>query len=833
MKYVLFFDEITQKDMPRVGGKNASLGEIMLALSRRQVRIPMGFAVTTEAYTRHLEANELVAPLKKILAPLGKNPTIEVLQKAGEAARDLIVSVPLPTDVAEEIVTAYTKLSRMYDNHEWLGVAVRSSATAEDLPTASFAGQQETYLYIEGPDALLQACVHGMASLFTDRALTYRREKGFDDFAVAISLGIQKMVRADEGASGVIFTLDPDSGARDFVAIEAIYGLGEALVQGLVNPDEYLVHKTTFAKGFKGVVRSLCGTKNQKLIHREQTLIAYERFQDSLFFTGEERIGSLPLLATALSRMPEEGLELVPVLPEDQQRFVLQSEEIHELTRMALAIEEHYSELKGSWMPMDIEWARDGRDGKLYILQARPETVYHGQKMPVFVRTSFVTPPPADAIAVRGRSVGSGIVSGTARLVTSIAEAEHFHPGDILVTDMTDPDWLPLMRKARALVTNRGGRTCHAAIVSRELGIPALVGTGNATELIAEGERITVECIPGSDGTVYRGSFAATRVELPLDSAKKSEDYRLYVNVSNPDEALIASQLPVDGVGLARLEFIVSSSLGIHPMACAQPEKMLDTTMHEAIAKRLGKDETLWGIKYTERLAQDIACIAAAFYPRPVLVRCTDFKSNEYRNLLGGSFFEPVEENPMLGFRGAARYIHESYLPAFALECRALMRARTVWGLDNIAILIPFVRSVHEARAVVSFLEAQGLRRGENGLQFYMMVEIPMNVLLLEHFAPFFDGFSIGSNDLTQLTLGVDRDSGLVSNLFDEHNAAVDELLHMALQKAHTVGKKIGICGQAPSDYPDIAEALIANGIDSLSLIPEAAVAFLVGQKQG
>lgn len=796
MNYIRFFDQITLADVPLVGGKNASLGELTRVLAAGDVRVPPGFAITADAYRLHLSEHHLTDQLKTLVATLGQKPTEEQVQCVGAEARQLIASKELPKTVADEVLQAYEMLSRLGQSEGWADVAVRSSATAEDLPNASFAGQHDSFLHITSPEALLNACVLCMASVFTDRALVYRREKGFDDFSVALSVGVQVMVRASEGASGVIFTLEPDSGSPNFVTVTSVYGLGESIVQGIVTPDEWLVHKETFSRGFRGIVRRILGSKAQKMVYPKGT-------------------------------QPEFRLQLESVSEAEQQRFSLSDEEIGALTRAALRVEEQYSKRVNRWMPLDIEWARDGSTQKLFIVQARPETVY-GAKGSVRLagQKRFVSQPPAESVVVRGRSVGTGIVSGTARLIKSPDEKHEFKKGDILVTDMTNPDWVSLMRDAGAIVTNRGGRTCHAAIVSRELGVIALVGTVSGTAEIRDGETITVECKTGSEGVVYRGSFATeTLPEVKQMAKKRTWGGSLYVNVADPDEALRVAQLPVDGVGLARLEFIISSQIGVHPLACVHPERVTDQKTIDAITVRLG-DQKRWADAYIERLAQSISCIAAAFYPRPVTVRCTDFKSNEYRDLLGGSLFEPAEENPMLGFRGAARYVNESYSAAFALECRALSQVRSIWGCTNMKILIPFVRSHAEAEAVLKKLDEHGLRRGGKGLEILMMIEIPQNVLAFEEYADLFDGFSIGSNDLTQLTLGVDRDSGLVSHLFEERSAAAKQLLFMAIEKAKKAQKPIGICGQAPSDFPDLAKELIAAGISSISLIPESAMTF-------
>lgn len=791
MKYIANFDQIKQVDVPQFGGKNASLGQMIRELGKNGIAVPGGFATTAQAYWHHIESNGLLEQMKTVMAELTDIHDLKKLQNVGARMRALVADAPLPDDLSKEIEQAYGELSKHYHPTELCDVAVRSSATAEDLPEASFAGQQETFLHIQGIENLLEACRKSMASLFTDRAIVYRREHGFNDFDVALSVGVQKMIRSDLAAAGVMFTLDTETGFRDAISISSAYGLGETVVQGTVNPDEFCVHKPMLEKGFKPIIKKFLGSKEHKLsYHNDKTVIE-------------------------------------PVAPAEQHQFSLSDDEVLKLAQYGVVIENYYSELHGRWSPMDIEWAKDGIDGKLYIVQARPETVHSRKKIEDgLVVYGFEEKPAQKTILVVGRSVGSAIATGKARVVGALQHLEEFHEGDIIVTDMTDPDWVPLMKKAGAIVTNRGGRTCHAAIVSRELGIPAVIGTGSATQVIADGADITIDCTQGSEGVVYDGIYPFKKTITHLDTVPKIP-IDLLVNIGNPDAAFHASFLPVDGVGLARLEFIISSILKVHPMSVISPDIVEDEHVREQISlSAAGYTDTR--TYFVQVLAQSIGMIAGAFYPRPVLVRLSDFKTNEYRDLLGGSYFEPVEENPMLGFRGAARYCSESYGPAFELECEALKYAREVMGFDNIKIMVPFVRTLTEAQASIDVLDRNGLKRGENGLKVFMMVEIPSNVLLIEEFAQYFDGFSIGSNDLTQLTLGVDRDSGELARLFDERDSAVKCMLQKALEGAKKSGTYIGICGQAPSDFPELAKFLIDQGINSLSLISDTVIPFLM-----
>jgi len=787
MKFIKPFETVTINDIPLVGGKNASLGEMVQNLGSKGVKVPNGFAITADAYRLHLAHNNLEAPIRQLLAQLNKND-LHAFAAIGQQIRNLISKAPLPVALVQEITQAYHDLCATY-KATMLDVAVRSSATAEDLPEASFAGQQETYLNIRGEQALLQACLNCFASLFTNRAISYRMDHQFDHMSVALSIGVQKMVRSDKACAGVIFTLDTENGFPDVVFITGSYGLGETVVQGAVNPDEFYVHKPTLKQGFRTVLKKRLGSKQHRLVYA----------QDGSTATRDE-----------------------PVPDDERRRFTLNDDEILHLAEQAMIIEDYYSALKGSCSPMDIEWAKDGIDGQLYIVQARPETI-HANKKNALVHEEFVLDRQAAhaaAILAKGKSVGRKIATGKARVINSAQEMSTVRPGEILVTDMTDPDWEPVMKVAAGIVTNRGGRTCHAAIVSRELGIPAIVGTGDGTARITAGQEITIDCSTGEEGVVFAGKVPFTINHIALNSLP-TPPVAIHMNLGNPDEAFSLAKLPAAGVGLARLEFIINNSIQVHPMALVHPEHITD-----AAEKKIINDLTVeYADKkayFVDKLAQEAGTIAAAFFPRPVIIRLSDFKSNEYRKLIAGSYFEPEEENPMIGFRGASRYHHPRYQDAFALECQAMKKIRDVMGLTNAILMIPFVRTVQEAKAVVATMAEHGLVQGKNSLQIFMMCEIPANVILIEDFAAIFDGFSIGSNDLTQTTLAVDRDSQLVSDIFDERNEAVKRMLQMAIAGAKKVGKKIGICGQAPSDYPEIAAFLVACGIDSMSLNPDA-----------
>lgn len=800
MKYIKYFEDIRISDVATVGGKNASLGEMITQLSSQGIRTPTGFAVTADAYWHYLNENQLVETMKTMMCTLNDVHDMAQLQKVGSEIRKRIVNAKMPEDLAQEIITAYHELSRKY-NQKKADVAVRSSATAEDLPTASFAGQQDTFLNVFGDEQLLQACKKSMASLFNDRAIVYRVEQGFDHFRVALSIGVQKMIRSDEAVSGVAFSLDTETGFKDVVMIEALYGLGESIVQGLVTPDEYMVHKPTLEDGYESIIKKMCGDKKTKIVYAK----------------------SIP---TSLQRAGDEKIKTVHVSSVDQKSFALTNEEIIELAHYVVAIEKHYSELKKSWSPMDIEWAKDGEDGKLYIVQARPETIYAGKNTLVLQQYIIKNASEKREVLATGLSIGHKIVSGAAQVVKSAKDIARIRVDDIIVTEMTDPDWVPVMKRAAGIITDRGGRTCHAAIVSRELGIPAIVGTKDGTKKIKSGDTITLDCSNGAVGTIYKGKVEFEVHEIPLAHIPQPS-VNVMVNSADPDSAFQTSFLPVAGVGLARLEFIITNFIKIHPMALIHPEKVSD----KKIRYEIDTITTAYSSKtdfFVEQLSQGIGMIAAAFYPRPVIVRLSDFKSNEYRNLLGGMYFEQQEENPMLGFRGASRYYHQQYKEAFALECAALLRVREHMGLKNVKVMVPFVRTVEEAEKVTKEMAMHGLVRGQDGLELVMMCEIPSNVMLIEEFSTYFDGFSIGSNDLTQLVLGIDRDSTLVAPLFDERNEAVKKMMVMAIEGAHKCGTYIGICGQAPSDYPEIAEFLIKNGIDSLSLNADSVIPFLM-----
>ena len=781
MKYIKTFAELKSDDVALVGGKNASLGEMYSALASAGIRVPNGFATTAEAYWHYMRHNELVERIAEKLAALDTRD-VQALATTGKIIRAWIMHAKMPEDLAEEIAAAYRQLGEEYGPYP--DVAVRSSATAEDLPNASFAGQQETYLNISGKQNLLHSCKRVFASLFTDRAISYRVDQGFSHMDVALSIGVQKMVRADRGCSGVMFTLDTETGFRDVVFINAAYGLGETVVQGTVNPDEYYVFKTTLNTGHEPIIKRQLGGKAIKMI-----------------YSADDAAG----LST----------RTVDVAREDRDTFALSDQEVLQLARYAVIIEKHYSARAGRAMPMDIEWARDGVSGDLFILQARPETVQTSAD--ALVQTIYKLDHSGETITV-GKSVGKKIASGRARVILEASDMGALREGEVLVTDITDPDWEPVMKIASAIITNRGGRTCHAAIIARELGIPAVVGTGNATQMIHGGEAVTVSCAEGDTGYIYRGELPFTITHIQLDEQTQPRT-KVMLNVGNPERAFEASRLPSAGVGLARLEFIINNSIRVHPRALlefATLDEDLRALISHIVAGYASPTEF-----FVERLAEGVGTIAAAFYPRPVIVRMSDFKSNEYASLIGGEHFEPREENPMLGFRGASRYFSDSFSECFAMECRAMKQVREDMGLDNVALMIPFVRNVEEAKSVLRLMAEHGLRRGENGLRIYLMCEIPANALLADEFIEHFDGFSIGSNDLTQLTLGVDRDSGILGG-FDERNPAVLKLMEMAIETCKRHQKYIGICGQAPSDFPEITEWLVKRGIASISLNPDS-----------
>jgi pyruvate,water dikinase len=777
-KMVLWFDELELADIPQVGGKNASLGEMRRELIPKGVSIPDGYAVTANAYRYLLKSSGVVDQMKQILSDLDTHD-LENLKTRGRQVRSLIYNSPFPKDLEDEIIAAYGKLCEEYGPNT--DVAVRSSATAEDLPDASFAGQQETYLNVTGNEALLEACKKCFASLFTDRAISYRVDKGFDHLSIALSIGVQKMVRSDLATSGVIFSIDTESGFKDAILITAAYGLGETVVQGSVNPDEFYVFKPTLKTGHRPIIQKKLGAKEIKMIYA--------------------------------AGKGGDATEIVPVPQEDCERFCLSDDEILQLARWTAIIEDHYSAEAGYFKPMDIEWGKDGRTGDLFILQARPETV-QSQK-DVNVLETYVLLESREPL-VTGTSVGARIGSGPVQVIKSVEEIKNFKKGEVLVTDMTDPDWEPIMKIASAIVTNKGGRTCHAAIVSRELGVPCIVGTGNGTKALLGVTHATVSCAEGEVGKVYEGllKFEIQRINAKNLARPRT---RIMMNLGNPENAFTLAAIPNDGVGLARLEFIINQYISIHPMALIQFDKVTDQAVRSKI-ETMTKGYPDRGDFFVDKLAQGVAKIGAAFWPNDVIVRMSDFKSNEYANLIGGSFFEPHEENPMIGFRGASRYYDEKYRAAFALECEAMKKVRNEMGLTNVKLMIPFCRTVEEGKKVIKVMADGGLVQGENGLEIYMMVEIPSNVIMIEDFGKIFDGFSIGSNDLTQLTLGLDRDSAEVAHIFDERNKAVMDLIRIAITKSNEMGKKIGICGQAPSDYPEFAQFLVECGIDSMSL---------------
>lgn len=775
--YTIEFQSLSMKDLNQVGGKNASLGEMICHLESAGVLVPTGFATTAEAFQCFLSENQLKEKIDELLLGLDVED-VEQLTKVGQAIRSLIEKAPFSSEFEQAVSLAYKKLSETI-GHDDFSVAVRSSATAEDLPDASFAGQQETILNVKGMEAILDAVKQVFASLYNDRAIAYRVHHGFKHQDVSLSVGIQQMIRSDIAVSGVMFTMDTESGFDQVVFVTSSYGLGEMVVQGAVNPDEFYVHKPALLAGHSAVVRRNLGTKAIKMIYSDDSSHATVKTMD--------------------------------VSPGEQRQFSLTKSEVEQLAQQAIIIENHYQR------PMDIEWAKDGIDGKLYILQARPETVKSRANKQVLERYSLKETGP---ILTEGRSIGQKIGQGKAKVIRDISEMHKVEPGDVLVSDMTDPDWEPIMKRASAIVTNRGGRTCHAAIIARELGIPAVVGCGDATTLIPDGESVTVSCAEGDNGYIYQGILPFERVELNVETMPDLP-VKVMLNVGNPERAFAFQSIPNAGVGLARLEFLISNTIGIHPKALLQYDSLKDKELKAFIAEKTAAYESPVEF-YIERLKEGVATIASAFYPKRVIVRLSDFKSNEYANLVGGSIYEPHEENPMIGFRGASRYVSPDFADCFALECEAIKRVREEMGLKNVEIMIPFVRTVSEASQVIDLLKEHGLERGKHDLKIIMMCELPSNALLAEAFLKYFDGFSIGSNDLTQLTLGLDRDSGLVASQFDERDEAVKTLLHMAISTCKKHNKYVGICGQGPSDHEDFAEWLMAEGIDSLSLNPDS-----------
>ncbi|PNX48467.1 MAG: phosphoenolpyruvate synthase [Thermoplasmata archaeon M8B2D] len=778
-----WFEDLTIKDVPSVGGKNASLGEMIRSLGQKGVNVPGGFAVTAYAYKYTIEKAGIDKKIREILSDLDTS-NLKNLAERGEKIRELIKMTPLPSELQEDIGRHYREMEKRYGKN--CDVAVRSSATAEDLPDASFAGQQETFLNVQGEKDLLEKVRECFASLFTNRAISYRVDKGFDHFSVYLSVGIQKMVRSDLASSGVIFSIDTESGFRDAVYITGAYGLGENVVQGAVNPDQFYVFKPTMKDGFKPILEKKVGTKEKRMIYDEKGTINQD------------------------------------VNNEDRRKFVINDDEIIKLAKWATIIEDHYKK------PMDIEWAKDGQTGDLYIVQARPETV-HSQKDAAVMQT-FVLEEKGN-ILVEGEAVGSKIGQGVVNVIHDAKDISNFEKGQVLVTDMTDPDWEPIMKIAGAIVTNRGGRTCHAAIISRELGIPCVIGTGNGTEIIKSDSQVTIDCSEGV-GRIYDGLLKFRVDELKLDQLPRTKT-QIMMNAGVPEKAFTQGQIPNDGVGLAREEFIINSYIGIHPLALIEYEKLKKMAFENPkiadVVKEIDKKTAGYENKvefFVDSLARGIAKIAAGFYPNDVIVRLSDFKTNEYANLIGGFMYEPEEHNPMIGWRGASRYYDEKFKPAFGLECKAIKKAREEMGLTNIKPMIPFCRTPEEGKKVIDIMNEYGLKQGESGLEFYVMCEIPSNVIVADQFADIFDGFSIGSNDLTQLTLGLDRDSDLVSHIFDERNDAVKRLVKQVIDTAHShiPRRKVGICGQAPSDFPEFAEFLVECGIDSISLNPDTVV---------
>lgn len=789
LKYIRFFDEITNDDVALIGGKNASLGEMYQKLSSKDVNIPFGFATTSEAYFYFLKEAGLTELIDGVCSSLDTSDMTQ-LAAAGKKLRSDILQAEMPQKLVTEIIDAYKKLCHFYGT-DTLDVAVRSSATAEDLPDASFAGQQESFLNICGEEELITHIQRCYASLFTDRAISYRFSHGFDHSKLALCVGVQKMVRSDKASSGVMFTIDPDTGSNRLVVINAIWGLGENIVGGKTNPDEFLVFKPTLKEGYSTILKRELGSKALTMIYDP----------------------SDPSKTTNTDTPPAK-----------QKQYCLNDKEIITLARYGTAIEEHYSNRSSRYTPMDIEWAKDGNDGKLYIVQARPETVHSqkGQELSLILETHIITPAQKKKVLLSGTAVGEKISTGKVKLIRDKSEFELFKVGDVLVTENTDPDWEPVMKKAAAVITNRGGRTCHAAIVAREIGVPAIVGSVNATELLSDGMAVTVSCAEGSTGYIYEGELEHSVERLDLGELTEPRT-RLYMNVGDPQKAFAFSQLPNHGVGLARMEFIINNAINAHPNALVDLNKgneINDKSAIQALIKNYDDPKSF----FIGELSKGIATIAAAFYPKPVIVRTSDFKSNEYKHMLAGEGYEPDEENPMIGYRGASRYYSPDYKEAFEWECQALKHVRDEMGLTNLIIMIPFVRTVQEGKNVIEIMESQGLKQGLNGLKVYAMCEIPANVILADEFLKVFDGYSIGSNDLTQLTLGVDRGSDLIAHVFDERNEAVARMIKMAIDACKKADKYIGICGQAPSDYPEITEFLVKNGIDSISLNPDSIV---------
>ena len=788
--YIADLHKVGINDIEQVGGKNASLGEMLQNLTELGIQIPGGFVVTVAAYREFIRYNNLDEEIRQVINDI-KLDDIESLRRGGLLARQLLKNAKFPRELSDAIIEKYNELSKNYDQ-DITDVAVRSSATAEDLPDASFAGQQETYLNVRGPAPLMNAVRNCFASIFTDRAISYRQSFGYDHFSIGLSVCIQKMVRSDLGASGVAFSLDTESGFKDVVVINASFGLGEMIVQGSVSPDEYIVFKPTLAKGFSSIIEKKLGKKDIMMVYGDN---------------------------------PDERVKIIHVEKPLQQRYCLTDERIVQLAQWVAKIEAYYSKLKGHWCPMDVEWAIDGLSKELFIVQARPETI-HSQKdfskiTEYLMEADAQRKPLFKGIAV-GDKIGAGKVSILFSLDKRVTEGHEFKAGDVLVTDMTDPDWEPIMKKASAIITNKGGRTCHAAIVARELGVPAIVGCGNATEILSTGQEVTASCAEGDEGIIYEGIISFKTIETDLNDLPKVKT-PIMLNVASPNLAFKFSHLPNAGVGLAREEFIINNFIQVHPLALMQHTTLGDAELSKAIKKMIQGfvDEEDF---FIQKLSYGVAKIAAAFYPNKVIVRFSDFKSNEYYNLLGGKYFEPHEENPMIGWRGASRYYSEKYKAAFGLECRAIKKVREEMGLDNVVVMIPFCRTVEELHKVHDVMKEYGLERGKAGLELFLMAELPSNIIMAEEFAKHIDGFSIGSNDLTQLTLGLDRDSSLVAHLYDERDPAVKELLRMLISTAKRMNVKVGICGQGPSDFPDFAQFLVELGIDSISVTPDSVV---------
>ncbi|MFW5746197.1 MAG: phosphoenolpyruvate synthase [Nanoarchaeota archaeon] len=782
-EFILWFDQIGIEDVPLVGGKNASLGEMYRNLTPKGVRVPNGFAVTAYAYRYLLKKTDAVDKIRDILSDLDTKD-MKNLAERGHKVRSLIRNLEFPEELRSSIIDAYKNLEKQYGEH--VDTAVRSSATAEDLPDASFAGQQETYLNIHGYEEVIEACKKCFASLFTNRAISYRQDKGFDHFSIALSIAVQKMVRSDKATSGVMFSIDTESGFKDAIFITGAYGLGENVVQGAVNPDEFYVFKPTLREGKRPILMRKIGEKAIKMVYTHD------------------------------SKHPVKN---VNVSPEDRKVLCLNDDEVLELARMAQIIEDHYSENAGHFKPMDMEWAKDGESNQLFIVQARPETVQSRKDANVLREYEL---QGDGEVLIEGKSVGSLVGQGKANVIKDVHDIGNFEEGQVLITDMTDPDWEPIMKIASAIVTNRGGRTCHAAIISRELGIPCVVGTNNATEMIASGQEVTVDCSSGAIGKVYKGKVPFDIKETKLDEIPDTKT-KIMMNLAAPEQAFEQSFIPNKGVGLAREEFVINSYIKVHPLALMRFHELEDEQVKEQIAGlTYGYDDKAQ--YFVDKLAEGIAMITAAFYPKKVILRLSDFKSNEYANLIGGKQFEPTEDNPMIGWRGASRYYSENYKEAFGLECKAILKVREEMGLTNLEVMIPFPRTVEEARNVVSTMAEFGLRQGENGLRVIGMCEIPSNVILADQFLDVFDGFSIGTNDLTQLLLGVDRDSELVAHVYDERNEAVKRMVKWVIETANSKGKYIGICGQAPSDYIEFAEFVVECGIQSMSLNPDTVI---------